>query len=164
MKYTLASLLLFAPAAFAQTAPAVPPGEEPVDPYAQSNANAGTMPFAGDEMLKAFHGREGIGRIVDDLVDHVRTDPRIEDIFKATDLVRLRRTLKEQVCYILNGGCDYTGRDMKKTHEDQGITMAEFNRLVELLQEAMDREGVSFAAQNRLLAKLAPMKRDVVVR
>jgi hemoglobin len=130
----------------------------------QSNANAGAAPFAGEEMLKAFHGREGIGRIVDDLVDHVRTDARIEEIFKATDLVRLRRTLKEQVCYILNGGCDYTGRGMRKTHEDQGVTTAEFNALVELLQEAMDREGVAFAAQNRLLAKLAPMKGDVVRR
>src|SRR5262245_45122194 len=155
MRYALASIFLLAPAALAQTAPAVPPGEEVVDPYVQSNANAGAIPFAGDGMLKAFHGRDGIGRIVDDLVDQVRTDPRIEDIFRATDLVRLRRTLKEQVCYILNGGCDYTGRDMKKTHEDQGITIAEFNTLVELLQEAMDREGVAFSAQNRLLAKLA---------
>src|SRR5690242_18526425 len=101
MRYALASLMLFAPAAFAQAAPGVPPGEEAVDPYVQSNANAGASPFAGKEMLAAFHGRDGIGRIVDDLVDHVRIDPRIEEIFKATDLVRLRRTLKEQVCYIL---------------------------------------------------------------
>lgn len=167
MKYAFASLLLLAPASFAQTAQTaqpVPPGEEAVDPYTQSNANAGTAPFAGDEMLKAFHGREGIGRIVDDLCDHVKTDPRIEEIFKATDMVRLRRTLKEEVCYILNGGCDYTGRDMKMSHKDQGVSVAEFNALVELLQEAMDREGVVFDAQNRLLAKLAPMKRDVVVR
>ena len=164
MRYALASLVFLAPAALAQAAPAVPPGEEAVDPYVQSNANAGATPFAGDDMFKAFHGREGIGRIVDDLVDHVRTDPRIEEIFKATDLVRLRRTLKEQICYILNGGCEYTGRDMKKSHEDQGITTAEFNALVELLQEAMDREHVPFAAQNRLLAKLAQMKRDVVRR
>jgi hemoglobin len=38
------------------------------------------------------------------------------------------------------------------------------NILVEHLQHAMDREGVPFAAQNRFLAKLAPMKRDVVER
>jgi hemoglobin len=157
----LALSMLAAPAALAQ---AVPPGEEPIDPYTISNANAGAAPFQGSGMLEAFHGREGVARIVDDLVDHVRTDPRIADIFKATDLVRLRRTLKEQLCYILNGGCDYTGRDMAKTHKDQGVTVAEFNALVELLQEAMEREGVAFGAQNRLLAKLAPMKRDVVVR
>jgi hemoglobin len=160
----LALLALAAPGAWAQAAQAVPPGEEAVDPYTVSNANAGAAPFEGTAMLTAVHGREGIARIVDDLVDHVRTDPRIEEIFRATDLVRLRRTLKEQLCYILNGGCDYTGRAMAMAHEDQGVTVAEFNALVELLQDAMDREGVAFGAQNRLLAKLAPMKRDVVVR
>ena len=36
--------------------------------------------------------------------------------------------------------------------------------LVENLQWAMRREGVPFAAQNRLLAKLAPMKRVIVER
>ncbi len=135
-----------------------------MDPYTVSNANAGAQPFVGTEMLAAFHGRDGIGRIVDDLVDHVQTDDRLSEIFKASDFVRLRRTLKEQVCYILNGGCDYTGRDMKKVHEDHGIVTAEFGALVELLQDAMNREGVAFGAQNRLLAKLAPMKRDTVTR
>lgn len=157
-------LVVSALPAAAQTAAPSPAGEEAVDPYTVSNANAGAQPFAGTEMLAAFHGREGIGRIVDDLVDHVQTDDRLSEIFKASDFVRLRRTLKEQVCYILNGGCDYTGRDMKKVHEDHGIVTAEFGALVELLQDAMNREGVAFGAQNRLLAKLAPMKRDTVTR
>ncbi len=133
-------------------------------PYAVSNANAGAPPFAGTEMLEAFHGREGVDRIIGDLVAHVQTDTRISEIFKASDFVRLRRTLKEQFCYILIGGCDYTGRDMVKVHEDHGIVTAEFNALVELLQDAMDRAGVALGAHNRMLAKLAPMKRDAVTR
>ena len=159
----IAFLAVSAPA-FAQAAPATPPGEEEVDAYAVSDANAGTAPFEGAEMLAAFHGTAGIGRVVDDLVEHVQTDSRISEIFKASDFVRLRRTLKEQFCYILNGGCNYTGRDMKMVHADHGVTVAEFNALVELLQEAMDREGVAFGAQYRFLAKLAPMKRDAVTR
>ena len=163
----LAAFCIFALPAFAQATPptdAAPTGEEEVDPYTISNANAGAVPFAGAAMLEAFHGREGIGRIVDDLVEQVQADSRTSEIFKASDFVRLRRTLKEQFCYILNGGCDYTGRDMAKVHEDHGIVTAEFNALVELLQDAMTREGVAFSAQNRLLAKLAPMKRQTVTR
>lgn len=38
------------------------------------------------------------------------------------------------------------------------------NRMVEHLQAAMRAEGVPFAAQNRFLAKLAPMRGDVVER
>ena len=141
---------------------AVPPGEEPVAPYVQSDRNAGATAFGDDRMWRAFHGEEGVARIVDDLVTRSAADPRISAIFKGQDLVRLRRTLKEQFCYILAGGCRYSGRDMRTAHADMGIQDADMAALVENLQAAMREEGVSFAAQNRLLAKLAPMRRDVV--
>lgn len=139
-------------------------GELPVDPYVQADANAGAGPFAGTGMAEAFHGQEGIRRIVNATVDRSTTDPRISEIFATFDMVRLRRTLFEQVCYILNAGCSYTGRDMKTAHRDMGLQIDDLNILVEHLQAAMSAEKVSFAAQNRLLSKLAPMKRDVVER
>ncbi len=139
-------------------------GELPVDPYTQSPANAGAAPFAGESMAKAFGGQEGIRRIVDRFVELNTTDPRIEAIFKNHDMVRLRRTLFEQFCYLLDAGCVYTGRDMKSSHKDLGTTRADLNALVENLQQAMRDSKVPFAAQNRLLAKLAPMDKDVVER
>ena len=143
------------------TAPAAP-AETPVAPYQHSDANAGARPFRGPGMWAAFHGHAGVARIVDDLVDRSVADPRISDIFKGQDMVRLRRTLIEQFCYILNGGCHYSGRTMHDAHADMGIQDADMGALVENLQAAMRREHVGFAAQNRLLAKLAPMRRDVV--
>ncbi|MES2289452.1 MAG: group 1 truncated hemoglobin [Pseudomonadota bacterium] len=153
-------MLIFMLAAAAAAMPGLP-GEEPVEPYTQSSANAGAAPFAGDTMWKSFHGNEGIARIVDNLVERSQADPRIGEIFKGQDMVRLRRTLKEQFCYILGGGCTYTGRDMKAAHRNLGIQSADMGALVENLQVAMDKEGVPFIVQNRFLAKLAPMKRDV---
>lgn len=140
----------------------VPPGEEPVDPYPQSNANAGAVPFAGTAMWTAFHGQAGVSRVVDGTVARLTADPRVADIFKAHDLIRLRRTLKEQFCYILNGGCNYTGRDMAQAHKDLGLQTADMGALVESLQAAMREERIGFGAQNKFLAKLAPMKRRVV--
>ena len=140
------------------------PGEQAVDPYTQSNANAGARPMSDPALFNAFHGKDGVSRIVDSFVDRDVADPRISDIFKNQDLVRLRRTLKEQFCYLLDGGCDYTGRDMKNAHKDMGLQDADFNALVENLQKAMDKEGVPFRDQNRLLALLAPMHRDVVTK
>lgn len=141
---------------------ATPAGEQPVAPYAQSDANAAATPFAGARMWRAFHGQAGVDRIVDDLVARSVADPRISDIFKGQDLVRLRRTLKEQFCYILGGGCRYSGRTMRAAHTDMGVQQADMAALVENLQAAMRREHVGFGAQNRFLAKLAPMHRDVV--
>jgi hemoglobin len=145
-----------------QSAPNAKPGEEPIDPYTTSNANAGAAPFAGDGIAKVFHGQEGIRRIVETLVTTSEKDPVIGEIFASHDMVRLKRTLFEQFCYILNAGCDYSGRDMPASHKDLGVRRADMNRLVVLLQDAMTGEGVPFQSQNRFLSKLAPMHKDVV--
>ena len=52
--------------------------------------------------------------------------------------------------------------DMKKAHKGLGLTTVHFNALVELLQQAMSEQGIGYQTQNRLLALLAPMHRDVV--
>lgn len=150
--------------ALAASTMAVPPGEQPVDPYEQSDANAGAMQFQGQGMWHAFHEQAGVDRIIDDFVNRNVADPVIGEIFKGQDVVRLRRTLKEQFCYILNGGCAYSGRTMKEAHKNLGVQMKDMNVLVVNLQKAMAAENVPFFAQNRFLAKLAPMKKDVVVR
>ncbi|WP_084625034.1 group I truncated hemoglobin [Erythrobacter cryptus] len=139
-------------------------GEFPVAPYEQSNANAGAAPYASGALVAAFGGREGIVRIAARTVELSEADPRIAAIFASHDMVRLKRTLGEQLCYLIGAGCDYTGRDMRSAHADMGLTKADLNALVENLQAAMREAGVPFAAQNRLLAKLAPMAREVVTR
>ncbi|WP_432769227.1 MAG: group 1 truncated hemoglobin [Sphingopyxis sp.] len=139
-------------------------GELPVDPYVQDNRNAGAAPFVGPKMAAAFGGQDGIRRIAARTVELSEADPRIAEIFKAHDMVRLKRTLFEQFCYILGAGCDYSGRDMAASHKDMGVRMRDMNALVENLQRAMREEKVPFAAQNRFLAKLAPMSGDVITR
>lgn len=158
------ALSAFALPALAQDVPHHRAGEEAVDPYEVGPANAGAEPFEGDEMWRAFGGAEGVGRIVDGMLDRSAADPRTADIFRATDMVRLRRTLKEQFCFILGGGCVYTGRSMADAHDDIGLQATDFAVLVEHLQAAMRAEGIPFRVQNRFLAKLAPMHRDTVTR
>ena len=128
------------------------------------DTHAGARPARDTVLLEAFHGRAGIDRVVDDLVTTSQADPRIGDIFKGQDMIRLRRTLKEQFCVLLNGACRYTGRDMTASHKDLGIQAKDMNALVENLQAAMRREQVPFASQNAFIAKLAAMKTDVVTR
>ena len=139
-------------------------GELPVDPYEQSNTNAGAAPYESSGLVRDFGGREGIARIAARTVELSEADPRIAALFESYDLVRLKRTLGEQLCYLLGAGCDYTGRDMHTAHNGMGVTKADMNALVENLQTAMRDASVPFDAQNRLLAKLGPMSREVVER
>ncbi len=84
--------------------------------------------------------------------------------FERSGQERVKRQLAEQFCAILGGGRVYSGRDMKTSHEQLGATRADFNALVEDLQIAVDRRGIPFRAQNRLLARLAPMHREIITR
>jgi len=152
------------PAPDAAAPPYAMPGEDPVDPYKADPANAGAAPFQGASMARAFGGQPGIRRIVDRFVTANFADPRIGEIFMNQDKVRLKRVIFEQFCYILNAGCSYSGRDMRTAHKNMGVQQGDMNRLVENLQAAMRAEHVPFAAQNRFLSKLAPMRRDVVER
>ncbi|MGN6702590.1 MAG: group I truncated hemoglobin, partial [Burkholderiaceae bacterium] len=65
-------------------------------------------------------------------------------------------------CALSAGPCKYTGKDMQTIHQDLGITNAQFNALAEDLYTAMDRNGVPYRVQNRLMALLAPMQKTVV--
>lgn len=137
-------------------------GEFAVNPYDQSNANAGAEPFSSPAMADQFGGQSGIRELTGRLVELTIDDPRLSDIFKGHDLIRFRRVLFEQFCYILAAGCDYSGRDMRAAHANMGLQRKDLNALVENLQLAMKERRIPFATQNRLLAKLAPMDHAIL--
>jgi len=107
-------------------------------------------------------GQAGIEQLVEDLLVRVSDDPRIAPLFISADIVNLHARLSEQLCAEAGGPCVYTGKDMVDAHANLDINAAHFNALVENLVEAMEARGVPRSAQNRLLARLAPMQRDVV--
>lgn len=113
-------------------------------------------------VLEDFGGRDGLDRLMDTFMAGLLADERMGPFFANADQERVKRQLAEQFCVILGGDCDYSGRDMKSSHAGLGIDRADFNRLVEVLQVAMNDHDVPFRAQNRLLAKLAPMHREIV--
>jgi hypothetical protein len=103
-----------APVAATATTSTAAAADAPPEPIKGTPAeNAGAKPFTGDGMWKAFHGREGVHRIVDHFIDRNLVDARIGETFKGHDPVKLKTLLEEQFCYLLNGPCTYTGRDMK---------------------------------------------------
>lgn len=164
MIHILFAAIMLQSALTASPTPYAIPGEESVDPYEARNANAGATPFKGEAMAKAFHGQDGIRRVVKRFAALNFDDPVIVEIFKGHDRARFERTVFEQFCYILNAGCDYTGRNMASSHKNLGSQQGDLNKVVENLQRAMKEEDISFAAQNRFLSKLAPMSKDVVNR
>ncbi|MEZ5706058.1 MAG: group 1 truncated hemoglobin [Burkholderiaceae bacterium] len=149
-----AALAMAAGLAHAQaTAPMAKP--QPSDASAYPVA-----PAAG--LYEAFGQREGIGSLMNDFVQRLRADPRIGSHFADTRLDHLASQLGDQLCQLSGGPCAYNGPDMKTAHDSMDVTRADFNALVEVLQQSMDAQGIPFYRQNQMLALLAPMHKDVV--
>jgi hemoglobin len=117
-----------------------------------------------DGLYRALGAEPGIVRIVEGMLLGSARDPRIARHFLDIDIERLRDKLIEQLCFESGGPCVYTGDSMEESHKGLRLTPSDFNALVEHLQDAMDAEGVPTPAQNRLLARLAPMRRQVIDR
>ena len=115
-------------------------------------------------VLDEFGGQEGLKLLMDDFMVILLNDPRMRPFFENVDQQRVKDKLAEQFCVILGGDCKYTGMDMVEAHAGMEVRHADFNILVEDLQIAMDRRGIPTRAQNKLLAKLAPMHREVINR
>ena len=128
---------------------------------ASATALAQTRP-AGDALYQAWGGKAGIRAVMADFVPRLYADPRTAPFFKGVDREQLTAQLTEQLCEQAGGPCRYGGKPMKRGHEDLGISRRDFNALVEILQQAMEAKAIPFAAQNGMLARLAPMHRDIV--
>ena len=131
---------------------------------AQTAAAPAATTAAPAGLYQALGEKPGITRLVDDFVNRVVKDPRIGGHFKDTKPAALKESLTDQFCQLSGGPCKYEGADMKSVHADMDINKGHFNALVEVLQSAMDAQGIPFAQQNRLLALLAPMHRDVITK
>lgn len=117
--------------------------------------------YAGPTTFEEFGGKPGLVLIVDDMMLNLIAAPLTKPFFDNPKKDFIKFMLVEQFCDLLDGGCKYPGRDMKNAHASFKVGRNEFNSLVESLQIAMDKHNVPFTAQNQLLAKLAPMYRDV---
>jgi hemoglobin len=116
------------------------------------------------DTFKAFGEKPGLVRIMDDFMVNLLADPRTKPSFENVDQKRVKAQLVDQFCEILRGPCKYGGAAMKPMHANLNIDREAFNALVEALQIAMDKNNVPFGAQNKLLAILAPMHRDIVTK
>lgn len=154
---TALTLLLASTATFAQD-----PAPAPASAATVATPSPGFPAAADDALFRELGGRPGIDAIVGDFVPRLVADPRTGEFFRKTNQAHLKDMLALQFCVVAGGGCTYTGLPMDKAHHDMDISKGDFNALVEVLQASMDAQHVPFATQNRLLARLAPMHREIV--
>lgn len=109
-------------------------------------------------------GNPGLTAIVGETIDASVVDPRTADKLDNINIARLKERIVQQICELTGGPCHFHGISMKGAHAYLHLHDRHFNALVEHMQDAMDRRDIPSRTQNRLLAILAPMHRDIVSR
>ena len=119
---------------------------------------------ADKTLYESMGGEPALRSAVEHFADLVQTDDRINFTFAEADMSKFKKLIFEQLCNLSGGPCQYTGRDMRTSHAKLNINNAEFNALAEDLYTALDRAGIPYRLQNKLMALLAPMQHDIVRR
>jgi len=125
-------------------------------------AGCAQQPPKDDSLYQALGERPGIQKIVEGMLMHVAKDPRIVEFFRKVDIVRVRDKLVEKFCVEAGGPCTYTGDSLAEAHKGMNLSRSDFNALVENLIDAMDDQHIPVPTQNRLIARLAPQRGEVI--
>ncbi|GGY60871.1 group 1 truncated hemoglobin [Marinobacter zhanjiangensis] len=117
-----------------------------------------------DSLYQDLGKRAGIAEMVEDLMYRIVEDDRIAFQFKDIDVVQFHTNLTDQLCELSGGPCTYTGRPMTDVHDGMNVTETQFNALAEQLVLAMEDNGISTSAQNRLLERLVELHPQITHR
>lgn len=115
-----------------------------------------------EPLYQQLGGVEAISRVASNMLDRVSTDPRTMRSFQGVRLSYLKQSVSNYLCKVADGPCVYDGETMHNAHGDLNLGGSEFDVLVQTLREELDKAGVSAAAKNELLRRLAPSRRDIV--
>ena len=114
-------------------------------------------------------GVYSIATVVDDLVDRVIADPRlnanplVEEAHHRVPPAGFKYLVTEMVCWAAGGPQKYTGKSMAESHRDLKITSEEWKAFLEDFQQALDKFKVPAEVQAELKAIVNSTRSDIVV-
>lgn len=115
-------------------------------------------------------GLYNIATVVDDLIDRVMADPRlnanprVDEAHHRVSPAGFKYYVTELVCQTSGGPQQYSGRSMGDSHRHLMITDQEWDAFMDDLQQAFDRFGVPEQEQEELKAIVEGTKESIVVR
>ncbi|WP_417663897.1 group I truncated hemoglobin [Pseudidiomarina donghaiensis] len=127
-------------------------------------ASSDTTATRSTALYDDLGGHDGIRQMMETFVLNIAEDERVVHHFVNADIERFHTQISEHICELSGGPCIYKGASMPEVHKGMNISRAEFNAIVENLITAMETHDVAVSTQNRLLAILAAMHKDVIQR
>ena len=126
------------------------------------------MPIS-PSLYERLGGVYAIAAVVDDFIDRVMADPRlnanpkVDEAHHRVSRAGFKYLVTEQVCEATGGPQRYTGRTMFDSHTHLAITEPEWQAFLDDLRQTLDTFRVPAAEQRELFAIVESTKQDIVV-
>jgi hemoglobin len=120
-------------------------------------------------LYERLGGIYSIACVVDDLIDRVMTDPRlnanpaVNEAHHKVSPPGFKYLVTEMVGWASGGPQKYTGRPMLESHEHLNITPKEWEAFLDDFQQSLDKFSVPAAEQAELKAIVNSTYSDIVI-
>lgn len=134
------------------------------------DTNAPTSAAPPASLYERLGGVYSIAAVVDDFIDRVMDDPRlnanpkVDEAHHRVSRAGFKYLVTEMVCWATGGPQTYTGRTMRDSHAHLDITEGEWRSFLDDFRQTMDRFQVSESMRQELLAIIDSTKSDIVMK
>jgi hemoglobin len=114
-------------------------------------------------------GIYAIAAVVDDFIDRIMVDPRlnanpkVDDAHHKVSKAGFKYLVTEMVGWAAGGPQQYTGRSMYDSHAHLDITSPEWDAFMDDLNQTFDKFGVPAKERAELIAIINSTKKDIVL-
>src|ERR1700693_452928 len=114
-------------------------------------------------------GVYSIATVVDDLIDRVMADPRlnanplVDEAHHRVPPPGFKYLVTEMVCWAAGGPQKYSGRSMAESHKDMNISSDEWASFMDDFQQTLDKFAVPTGEQDELKAIVNSTRADIVM-
>ena len=119
-------------------------------------------------LYERLGGVYAIATVVDDLVDRVMVDPRlnanplVDEAHHRVPPAGFKYLVTEMVCWATGGPQKYTGKSMADSHNHLKITSKEWDAFLEDFQQTLDKFQVPAQERGELKAIVDSTRADIV--
>jgi hemoglobin len=129
------------------------------------------MPSKANQLslYERLGGIYSIATVVDDFIDRVMTDPRlnanpaVNEAHQKVPPAGFKYLVTEMVGWATGGPQKYTGRSMRESHEHLNITPKEWEAFMDDFQQTLDKFSVPAREQEELKAIVNSTYGDIVI-
>ncbi|WP_431930922.1 group I truncated hemoglobin [Nonomuraea jabiensis] len=127
------------------------------------------QPAQGSSLYDRLGGVYNIATVVDDLIDRVMSDPRlnknpaVDEAHHRVSPAGFKFLVTEMVCAAAGGPQQYSGRTMGDSHRHLAITEDEWESFVDDLRQSLAKYQVPSAEESEIVAIVEGTKDAIVM-